>query len=83
MPCTNGLGSSSQRSSTPTVPPPTPNSEYTRGHLQKSDRLLADAEVSEDVAEEVVGADFAGDFAEVVHCLTDVLRYEVARQVDV
>ena len=46
-------------------------------------RLLSDAEVGEDVAEEVVGADFAGDFAEVVHGLTNVLRYEVARQVDV
>ena len=45
--------------------------------------LLSNAEVGEDVAEEVVGADFAGDFAEVVHGLTDVLRYEVAWQVDV
>ncbi len=59
------------------------DSEYTCEHLENSDRLLADAEVGEDVAEEVVGADFAGDFAEVVHGLTDVLRYEVARQVDV
>ena len=45
--------------------------------------LLADAEAGEDWAEDFVGADFAGDFAEVVHGLTDVLRYEVARQIDV
>ena len=36
--------------------------------------LLADAEVGEDVAEEVVGTDFAGDFAEVVHTFTYILR---------
>ena len=36
--------------------------------------LFPNTEVGEDVAEEVVGADFAGDFAEVVHTFTYILR---------
>ena len=68
---------------TPTVPTRECGQQRHLWTLEKSDRSLADAEVGEDVAEEVVGADFAGDFAEVVHGLTDVLRYEVARQVNV
>ncbi len=40
--------------------------------------LLAHAEVGEDFAEDVVGGDFAGDFAEVVDCFADVLAHEVA-----
>ena len=40
--------------------------------------LLSDAEAGEDVAEDVVGGDFAGDFAEVVHCFANVLAHEVA-----
>ena len=42
--------------------------------------LFADAEVGEDFAEDVVGADFACDFAEVVHTFADVLAYEVAAE---
>ncbi len=40
-------------------------------------RLLADAEVGEDVVEEGVGGDGAGDGAEVVEGLADVLGDEV------
>ena len=42
--------------------------------------LFADAEVGEDFAEDVVGADFTCDFAEVVHTFADVLAYEVAAE---
>ena len=41
---------------------------------------LSDAVAGEDGAEDFVGGDFAGDFAEVVHAFADVLRHEVARQ---
>ena len=40
--------------------------------------LLADAEVFEDVAEDFVGGNFAGDFAEVMHGFAYVLGKEVA-----
>ena len=40
--------------------------------------LFADAEVGEDVFEDVGGGDFAGDGAEVVHYLADVFAKEVA-----
>lgn len=39
---------------------------------------FADAEVFEDVAEDFVGGDFAGDFAEVMHGFAYVLGKEVA-----
>ena len=40
--------------------------------------LLPDAEVFEDVAEDFVGGDFAGDFSEVMHGFAYVLGEEVA-----
>ena len=40
--------------------------------------LLSDAEAREDGGEDVLGGDFAGDFAEVVEREADVLGYEVA-----
>ena len=40
--------------------------------------LLSDAEAGEDVAEDVVGGDFAGDFAQIVHGFANVLADEVA-----
>ena len=42
--------------------------------------LLADAEFGEDGAEDFVGRDLAGDFAQIVHALADVLGEEVARE---
>ena len=36
--------------------------------------------MGEDFAEDVVGGDFACDFAEVVHTFADVLAYEVAAE---
>ena len=41
--------------------------------------LLSDAEVLEDVAQDLVGGDVAGDGGEVVDALTDVLTQEIAR----
>ena len=43
--------------------------------------LLAYAEVGEDVLEDVGGCDFAGDLAEVVENLADVVAEEVGRRV--
>ena len=40
-------------------------------------RLFADTEAGEDGAEDLVGGDFACDFAEVVHTLAYVLAHEV------
>ena len=40
--------------------------------------LLSDAEILEDVAEDFVGGDFAGDFADVLETLAEVLRQKVA-----
>ena len=40
--------------------------------------LFPDAEAGEDVAEDVVGGDFAGDFAQIVHGFAYVLADEVA-----
>ena len=40
--------------------------------------LFSDAEAGEDVAEDVVGGDFAGDFAQIVHGFAYVLADEVA-----
>ena len=45
--------------------------------------LFSDAEAGEDCAEDFVGADFAGDFAEVVHAFSDVLADEVSADADV
>ena len=45
--------------------------------------LFPDAEAREDFAEDVVGGDGAGDFAEVVEGFAYVLRYEVARNAHV
>ena len=42
--------------------------------------LFADAEVGEDVFEDVGGGDFAGDGAEVVEHLADILAQKVGRQ---
>ena len=42
--------------------------------------LFADAEVGEDFTEDVVGGDFAGDFAEPVEALANVLVQQVAAQ---
>ena len=42
-----------------------------------TNRLLADAEASEDCGEEVVGGDGAGDGAEVVEGGADVLRNQI------
>ena len=36
--------------------------------------------MGEDFGEDVVGGDFAGDFAEVVHAFADVLAHEVAAE---
>ena len=44
-------------------------------------QLLADAEILEDVAEDFVGGDVAGDGGEGVDCLPDVLTYQVGRDV--
>ena len=41
-------------------------------------RLFADAEAGEDGAEDLVGGDFACDFAEVVHTFAYVLTHKVA-----
>ena len=40
--------------------------------------LFSDAEVGEDVGEEVGGGDCAGEGGEVVECFADVLGYEVS-----
>ena len=40
--------------------------------------LLSDAEILEDIAEDFVGGDFAGDFADVLETLAEVLRQKVA-----
>ena len=42
--------------------------------------LFPNAEVGEDGAEDVVWGDFTGDLAQIVHCLADVLAYEVAAE---
>ena len=42
--------------------------------------LLADAEVGEDLAQHLVGGDLAGDGAQVVEALADVLTDQVAGQ---
>ena len=41
-------------------------------------RLFADAEAGEDGTEDLVGGDFASDFAEVVHAFAYVLAHKVA-----
>ena len=41
--------------------------------------LLADAEFGEDGVEEVGGGDVAGDGADVVHNLADILAQQVSR----
>ena len=46
----------------------------------KIPKLFADAEVGEDFGEDVVGGDGAGDFAEPVEALPDVLVEEVAAE---
>ena len=43
--------------------------------------LLADAEFGEDGVEDVVGGDFAGDLAEVVEYLADILADKVRRDI--
>ena len=50
---------------------------FAKNHFP-TQNLLSDAEVGEDVAEDVVGGDFAGDFAQVVHGFAYVLADEVA-----
>lgn len=44
-------------------------------------RLLADAEVGEDVVEDVVGGDFASDFAEVVKDAANIRTDKIRRSV--
>ena len=50
------------------------------GKPTKIPKLLADAEVGEDFAQDVVGGDFAGDLAQIVHALANVLAHKVAAQ---
>ena len=40
--------------------------------------LLSNAEILEDIAEDFVGGDLAGYFADVLETLAEVLRQEVA-----
>ena len=40
---------------------------------------FSDAEVLEDIAQDVIGGDIAGDGGEVVDALADVLTQEIAR----
>ena len=42
-------------------------------------KLFPDAEVGEDVAEDFIGADFAGDGAEVIEGLAEVLGNQIGR----
>lgn len=42
--------------------------------------LLADAELREDILEDVVGGDFAGDLTEVVDCGADILAQQFRRE---
>ena len=51
---------------------------FVKGSLSHAEPLLSDAEAGEDVAEDVVGGDFAGDFAQIVHGFAYVLADEVA-----
>ena len=50
---------------------------FAKNHFP-TQNLFTDAEAAEDCAEDLVGGDFAGDFAEVVHCFANVLAHEVA-----
>ena len=41
--------------------------------------LLADAESGEDIVEDLLGGDFAGDFADVAENFVELLAQQVAR----
>ena len=43
-------------------------------------RLLSDTEIFENITEDFIGGDFAGDFAEVMEGFADVLGQEVLGQ---
>lgn len=47
----------------------------------QSIKLLSNAKLGEDGAENFVGRDLAGDFAQVVHAFANVLGEEIAREV--
>lgn len=48
--------------------------------FKEASTLFSDAKLGEDGAEDFVGRDLAGDFAQVVHALADILSEEVARE---
>ena len=52
---------------------------FTKNHLP-TQNLFSNTEVGEDFAQDVVGGDFTGDLAQVVHALAYVLAHEVAAQ---